>query len=297
VYVRCVRDAIQHKVEWIGASFVQTLEDLISIRSFLPATNVPQLMAKIEKQQAVDNLKDLISGADGLMVARGDLGVEIDIAEVPVVQKRIVRSANANARAVVIATQMLESMVFRPRPSRAEVTDVANAILDGGDAVMLSNETAIGQFPVEAVNMLRRVIHVVEREYPYGTSATRFGRHVAARSEESISSIACQLSLELNAKAIVVPVETLQEAARITQYRPKTPVLAITDNPFLQMQLALVWGVVPLLGAPQVISACVDQAREWLDSWSQIKPGDSIVVIRTTRPDQGFADTLQVVQL
>jgi len=295
---RNLKFAIEQKAEWVGVSFVQSLEDLQRVRALLPQKQAPLLMAKIERRQAVINLKELLGGADGVMVARGDLGVEIDLAEVPLTQKRIVHSANAKARPAVIATQMLDSMVASPRPTRAEVTDVANAILDGADAVMLSDETAIGSYPVGAVEVLHRVIRIVEGEYPYGGAFTRFASgQMASRSEESISFVASRLSFELGAKAILLPTADLRSAARIAQYRPKAPIIAITDSEFLCGQLSLLWGVVPHLGNPEKIDECVAHAQEWLTARGWAKAGDPIVLLKTSRPAQGFSDTLQVVHL
>lgn len=293
-----IRFALKQKAEWLGLSFVQTSDDVRRVRDLLPKQSPPLVMAKIETRQAISNMKSVIQESDGIMVARGDLGVETELAEVPLIQKRLVRLANEAVRPVVIATQMLESMVHEARPTRAEVTDVANAVLDGADAVMLSAETAIGRFPVEAVETLHRVITATEQDYPYGAALSQTASSWVRESEDAISLVACRLSLELNAKAIVVPVNTPEDAARIAQYRPRAPLVALTTSAFVARQIAAIWGVVPLVTKrTDSIEACMAEARPWLLKHQLAVIGEPVVVIRSSSSDQMVNDTLQMTKV
>ena len=254
------------------------------------------------------------------MVARGDLGVETELAEVPLAQKRIVALANAKARPVIVATQMLESMVDHPHPTRAEVTDVANAVLDGADAVMLSAETAIGKFPVEAVETLHRVLSATELGFPYGRASSdarhflagqdwagsvgRTRRRLDASSTndtglaDAISYTAYQLSLDLHAKALIVPAHQLSAVVRIARFRPKAPLLVLTESELLYRQLSLVWGVVPARASKlSDLASCLAQATKLLCSQHMAGRGDLAIVVRASTPDAPASDTLQVVEL
>jgi len=290
-----IQFALKQKAEWLGLSFVQTAEDIRRVRDLLPKDQSPLVMAKIETRQALSNMKSIVMAADGIMVARGDLGVETELAEVPLIQKHLVRLANETVRPVVIATQMLESMVHEARPTRAEVTDVANAVLDGTDAVMLSAETAVGRFPVEAVATLHRVITATEQDYPYGAALNQAASSWVRESEDAIDLVACRLSLELNAKAIVLPVDRVEDAVRIAQYRPRAPLLALTSSPFLARQIAVIWGVVPLVAKRKdSIEACMAEARPWLLKHQMAVVGEPVVVIRSSSRDHSINDTLQL---
>ena len=309
--------AISQEVEWVGVSFVQSAGDLARVRALLPAGSLPLLMAKIEKRRALANLDEIVEAADGVMVARGDLGVETDLAEIPIMQKRIIAAANAQARPVVTATQMLESMVEHEHPTRAEVTDVANAVLDGTDAVMLSAETAIGQFPIAAARILQRVLAATEAEYVMpGCSVPAYGgrkidrMHSAAQSsmristtgsiEDAISFAACQLATRTGASAIVVSVRSMAAAMEIARFRPQVPLVMITDSVQLYRSLALVHGVAPLfspesgIGEPQPHIA---QAREWLLAQGLAQPSDQAVLLSASTMVGDKADTLQIVRL
>lgn len=213
----------------------------------LPAGRKPLLVAKIEKRQALKDLDAIVAAADGVMVARGDLGVETDLAEIPLVQKRIIALANARARPVITATQMLESMVRQERPTRAEVTDVANAMLDGTDAVMLSAETAIGHFPVAAVEILRRVLAATEAGHARLLARERLRPGEAISAANPISLVACQLASRIDARAIIVPATDMATVLEIARFRPAAPLVAVADSEDLCRRLAMVWGVSPLL--------------------------------------------------
>ncbi|SEO55269.1 pyruvate kinase [Nitrosovibrio sp. Nv6] len=306
--------AVSQEAEWIGVSFVQSADDLTRVRALLPVGAQPLLMAKIEKRRALVNLEEIVEAADGVMVARGDLGVETDLAEIPIVQKRIIAMANAWARPVITATQMLESMVEHEHPTRAEVTDVANAVLDGTDAVMLSAETAIGQFPVAAVKILHRVLTATEAasgesgrgESGYGRGGAQDMRPSATSGspEDALSFAACQLSARLNARAIIVSACNLRTALGIARFRPGIPLVIITDSARLYRSLAIVHGVAPLFsGAPGLIEPhlCTAQAREWLFVQGLAQSGDQAVVLSASGMSIGVAgeeaDTLQALRL
>ncbi|MBI3323729.1 MAG: pyruvate kinase [Candidatus Omnitrophica bacterium] len=288
--------AIEQQVEWVGTSFVSTAEDLARIRQGLgSAGETPMVLAKIEKRQALEQLESIIEAADGVMVARGDLGVETPLAEVPIVQKRIIAAANRQGRPVVTATQMLESMVEHPAPTRAEVTDIANAILDGTDAVMLSAETAIGRHPVEVVKVLGAVIEATEASYPYAEKLAQLPESASASVADAVGAVAYRLAFDLRARAIVVPSAPASTVFRIAGFRPQAPIVALGGSARLVQQMAIAWDVCPVL-LPSPAQAPVEFARHWMFEQQLAKPGDRIIVVAASSTGQG-SDSLQVVQL
>ena len=299
--------AVSQEAEWVGMSFVQSASDIARVRACLPAGSAgvaPLLMAKIEKRRALADLDAIVEASDGVMVARGDLGVETDLAEIPIVQKRIIAAANARGRPVVTATQMLESMVEHEHPTRAEVTDVANAVLDGTDAVMLSAETAIGRFPVAAVRVLRRVIAATENEYGDRMALEQMHSRAAGPRDDAMSFAACLLAARLGARAIIVRVRTMTTALAIARFRPQAPLVMVADSARLYRSLALVRGVSPLFSATSGAvnegagpEACLSQAREWLISQGLAQPGDQAVLVFASGTAHDKADTLRTVHL
>lgn len=298
--------ALSQEAEWIGVSFVQSADDLARVRACLPsgAGVKPLLMAKIEKRRALADLDAIVEASDGVMVARGDLGVETNLAEIPIVQKRIIAAANAHGRPVITATQMLESMVEHEHPTRAEATDIANAVLDGTDAVMLSAETAIGQFPVAAVRFLERVLTATEREYGIGMAHGRVNSATAInpsnKPEDALSFAACLLAVRLGARAIIISVRSMEMALSIARFRPQAPLVVVTDSVRIYGSLALVRGISPLLSkaptAGREPQACLAQAGEWLFSHGLAQPGDQVVLVfASTACDK--VDTLQSIRL
>jgi pyruvate kinase len=287
--------AVSHEVEWIGVSFVQSADDLQRVRACIPNARRPLLMAKIEKRRALSNLEAIIEAADGVMVARGDLGVETDLAEIPLAQKRIIAAANAKARPVVTATQMLESMVEHEHPTRAEVTDVANAVLDGTDAVMLSAESAVGRHPTAAVRILQRVLAATEAEYATRLAAARLERPESVTADEALPFAACQLAQRVGAKAIIARVNDHAMPSAIARFRPAVPIVALSSSPALCRSLNMVSGMSPLHvppegGGPSHIAS----ARDWLIDLRLAKPGDRVIVLSTSAEALEAADTLQV---
>lgn len=245
-----VAHAVAAGVEYLALSFVRRAEDLAELRKLVPPT--VKLVAKIEKATALDDLDRILTACDAVMVARGDLGVELPFEEVPVVQKRLIREANRQGKPVITATQMLESMVHHPRPTRAEASDVANAILDGTDAVMLSAETAVGEYAFEAVGAMDRIIREMERQ---GTASgigasrdeRRFGSAESVSVEDAIALGTSAVARMLKTPLIVTLTKGGFTARKVAAQRPAVPILAVTTEPVTFRQLALVWGVTPVL--------------------------------------------------
>ncbi len=245
-----VAHAVATGVEYLALSFVRRAEDVAELRKLVPPT--VKLVAKIEKATALDDLDRILATCDAVMVARGDLGVELPFEEVPVVQKRLIREANRQGKPVITATQMLESMVHHPRPTRAEASDVANAILDGTDAVMLSAETAVGEYAFEAVGAMDRIIREMERQ---GTTSgigvsrdeRRFGSAESVSVEDAIALGTSAVARMLKTPLIVTLTKGGFTARKVAAQRPPVPILAVTTEPVTFRQLALVWGVTPVL--------------------------------------------------
>ncbi|MEY3464324.1 MAG: Pyruvate kinase 2 [Cyanobacteriota bacterium] len=238
-------------VDWVALSFVRNPSDLIEIRELIASHgHATPVVAKIEKFEAIDQIDDILPLCDGVMVARGDLGVEMPAEEVPLLQKELIRKANSLGIPVITATQMLDSMVSCPRPTRAEVSDVANAILDGTDAVMLSNESAVGDFPVEAVATMATIARRIERDYPQRVIDSRLATTIPNAICQAVSTIA----RNLNAAAILPLTKSGATARNVSKFRPSTPILAITSEPRVACQLQLCWGVNPLLVPEQTSS-------------------------------------------
>ncbi|MGI6006462.1 MAG: pyruvate kinase [Ruminococcus sp.] len=241
---------IEQGVDFIAASFVRNADAIKEIRHLLKCNGGDHIdiIAKIESKEGVDNIDRIIQQADGIMVARGDLGVEIPAWEVPHIQKEIIRKCNLRYKPVITATQMLDSMIRNPRPTRAEVTDVANAIYDGTDAVMLSGETAVGKYPVEALHMM---VEIANSSEPY-LNYERFLDYRALRGNSNVSSTvgisAVQASIFLHAKCIITPTVSGQTARLISNFRPKVPIYAVTPNAWAQRKMQIYWGVTPLGG-------------------------------------------------
>jgi pyruvate kinase len=231
-------------VEYIALSYVSRASDISQVKSIISKVKKPpSVIAKIERQEAVRNFRGILKASDGIMVARGDLGVDITLEKVPIVQKEIIARCNRAGKPVITATQMLESMIKASRPTRAEVADVANAIWDGTDAVMLSAETAIGAHPVEAVAMMSGIARETESALPYERRLAERGDALEPHTDDAIAYDACSTAHQLDARAIVAFTESGSTAWRVCKYRPKVPVLAITPDNAVQRKLALAWGV------------------------------------------------------
>jgi pyruvate kinase len=255
------------ELDFFALSFVRRREDLDPVREHLAerGAEVP-LIAKIEKPQAAANGEEIVDAADGIMIARGDLGIELPIEEVPLVQKRLLAVAGRRAKPTITATQMLESMVHSTRPTRAEVADVANAIFDGTDAVMLSQETAVGRHPVLAVEMMASIARTAERELPYGRWLAERGPQ-ANNQYHAIAFGAVGAVYQLGLKCIVSPTNSGTTVKLISAYRPRAPVLALSPSRSVVRQCQLLWGVHPRLNDEplqtlDLMDRCADAARE-----------------------------------
>ncbi|WP_115126255.1 pyruvate kinase [Synechococcus sp. GEYO] len=235
---------LQQGVDWVALSFVRNPSDMQEIRELIRKHGFSTpVVAKIEKFEAIDQIDAILPLCDGVMVARGDLGVEMPAEEVPLLQKDLIHKANSLGIPIITATQMLDSMASSPRPTRAEVSDVANAILDGTDAVMLSNETAVGDFPVEAVETMATIARRIERDYPQRPIDT----HLPSTIPNAISGAVSSIARQLNAAAILPLTKSGATAHNVSKFRPSKPILAVTSEVSVARKLQLVWGVTPLL--------------------------------------------------
>lgn len=270
--------AVEHDLDALALSFVRRADDIESLRALIPKSII--IVAKIEKDVALQNIEEILRASDAVMVARGDLGVELPFEQVPIAQKNIIALANRMGRPVITATQMLESMIEHPRPTRAEASDVANAILDGTDCVMLSAETAAGAYPRLAVEAMRRIIHEIET-HPPPHNSMRPERRIPSgmNTEEAIAAATVAAVRMLEAPLVVVFTKSGFTARIVASHRPSVPILALTDEPRVCRQLSLVWGVVPRLvptarGYDHMVAMAL---REALDLGMVIK-GDRVLV-------------------
>ncbi len=283
-----VKFALAHKVDYIALSFVRSADDMRELRWLLRHWNGDAaLIAKIEKAEALANFDAILEQSDGIMVARGDLGVETPAEQVPVHQKNIIRRCNEAGKPVITATQMLQSMIDNPRPTRAESTDVANAIFDGTDAIMLSGETAIGKFPLQAVEMMVRIAQSAE-QYLHEHSELHHDKltlQVLKGEKErsvpaAISHVTSQIAALLDAKLIIAGTWSGYTARRVARVRPNTPILAATPNRQTYNRLALVWGVLPMLVEEfGTIDEMIGVVQKSAQDAGLVVPGDLIVVI------------------
>jgi pyruvate kinase len=276
---------LEHGVDYVALSFVRKPEDVLELKKLLKhAKRRPAVVAKLEKPGAIDRLEDILAVTDAVMVARGDLGVELPPEEVPVIQKHVIERANAMKIPVITATQMLESMTVNPRPTRAEASDVANAIFDGTDAVMLSAETASGRYPEESVRMMARIISAAEISPRYGWHGRN--RRVVGGTltvPESICESVAHMTEALNLAAIAVFTQSGSSARLISKYRPRVPVFAFSPLLEITRRTALYWGVHPVHMHPvKSTDSMVDEADAWLRQSGVVKPGDVIAVIAGT---------------
>ncbi|HEX7118991.1 MAG TPA: pyruvate kinase [Longimicrobiales bacterium] len=275
--------AIDAEVDYIGLSFVQRAEDIVDLRSRIP--DGPLIVAKIEKDTALENIERILVASDAVMVARGDLGVELPFEQVPMAQKKIIQLANLYGRPVITATQMLESMIEAPRPTRAEASDVANAVFDGTDAIMLSGETAVGKYPVLAVEAMVRIAGEIERSRAFEEGPKydipTFGhlRAGATPTEHAIAAATVEAVRLLGAPAVVTLTRSGFTARLVSSYRPPVPVIGVSDQIRTYRQLALVWGVVPVICHAEVAyDTMLDCAREFLIAEGIASPGQRVVV-------------------
>lgn len=246
-----LRFGIQSGVDWVAVSFVRSPADLEPAQRMIEAAGAKiRIIAKIERREAVEQFDSILQVADGIMIARGDLGVEMPIDQVPLIQKDIIRRSNQAGKPVITATQMLESMISAPDPTRAEATDVANSILDGTDAVMLSGETAVGQYPIAAVQVMHNIAVRTEQSLPEGSRHYWSYPAGSLSVTESVAEAVCKIAYEVGARAILCNTSSGGAAKLVSKYRPTTPIMALTVEEITYRQLALSWGVEPYLIPP-----------------------------------------------
>lgn len=277
--VEDLKFGLENGVDYVALSFVRKKEDIAELQRKMESFGRPvSIIAKIERLEAVKAIDDILELADAIMVARGDLGVELPTEDVPVLQKMLIKKANIAGKPVITATQMLESMVSNPRPTRAEATDVANAVLDGTDAVMLSSETSIGEFPIEAVKVMSRIIQAIETQYNFYGPV--FNSNLKPENEvDSIGRAACLLAQQLNAKAIVTITHSGATAKSIAKYRPAVPIIALTDSSDVVRRLNLVWGVIGIkLKEISETDKTIENAKIQLRETGILAKGDLIIM-------------------
>lgn len=271
---------IENKVDFIAASFIRKANDVLEIRRILEQFNADiHIIAKIENRQGVENIDEIIQASDGIMVARGDLGVEIPAEEVPLVQKMIIKKCNLTGKPVITATQMMDSMQRNPRPTRAEASDVANAIFDGTDAIMLSGETAIGKYPLESVETMARIALKTEESLDYNDILKNRESLRQITVTDAISQAVVETASDIKANAILTPTESGQTARFVSKYRPEAPIIAVTPNKRVLNKLNLIWGVNPIQGmnvktTDEMLSSAVSEAKKT----GRIKQGDLVVI-------------------
>ncbi|MBD2771075.1 pyruvate kinase [Iningainema tapete] len=283
-------------VDWVALSFVRNPQDMIEIKELISTTGkqVP-VIAKIEKHEAIEQMEAVLALCDGVMVARGDLGVELPAEDVPILQKRLISTANRLGIPIITATQMLDSMVNNPRPTRAEVSDVANAILDGTDAVMLSNETAVGKYPVEAVATMARIAERMEQDAAQHVGVLQV-RDTRRSIPNAISQAVGQIAEQLGSAAIMTLTQSGATARNVSKFRPHTPILAVTPHVNVARQLQLVWGVKPLLmlelpSTGQTFQAAINVAQEK----GLLSEGDLVVMTAGTL--QGVSGSTDLIKV
>lgn len=259
-------------VDLIALSFVRSASDILALKKLLPKKSVIKVIAKIEKPQAINDIKNILSVSDGIMVARGDLGVELPPEKLPSIQKQLIQKANENNVLVITATQMLESMIHSPKPTRAEVSDVANAIFDGTDAIMLSGETASGKYPALAVETMHKIALEAEAVAP------RF-RHAVKTNQENLARSACELAERVKATAIASFTLSGNTAKLVSKQRPPVKVIALTQNEVVSRQLSLCWGITPLLLVEvHDTETMMKLVEKTLFKHKLIKKGDIVIV-------------------
>ncbi len=287
---------MKHGLDAIAVSFVRTAEDVRHVKFRVAALGLETwIIAKLEKPQAIENLEAILENADGVMVARGDLGVEMPPEKVPAIQKYVIRCASEYRKPVITATQMLESMIENPRPTRAEASDVANAIYDGTDAVMLSAETAAGKYPVEAVKMMAKIVSETENQLRETRSWDSRPKHARLSIAETICESAAHAAEDLDVSAIAVFTETGTTARQLSKYRPKPPIFALSSVEAVIHRMAMLWGVHPIR-CPKLLTTdqMVEQAETALEEGGFVKPKEILGIVAGTQTRTGSTNFLRL---
>ncbi len=292
-----IKFGCEHDVDFIAASFVRRADDVLAIRRIITQMGKPkiQIIAKIENQEGFDNLEQILEVADGVMVARGDLGVEVETAYVPIYQKKIIKAANRKGKAVITATHMLDSMTSNPRCTRAEAADVSNAVLDGSDAVMLSAETAAGEYPVEAVDTMARIAAATEKIIPYRENLEHAKMTNDKSIQDAIGIAIADATLTLDISAIVIFTQGGTTARRISKYRPPVPIFAVTFTKSTQGKLEVYWGVKPILSYVENNMTNDDELASSVVKSYGIKPGSQIILSAGYPTGEGSANFMKII--
>ena len=276
-----IKFGVSQGIDFIAASFVRNAECIIEIRSWLRECNAPYIpiIAKIENAEGIRNIDEIIRCADGVMVARGDMGVEIPAQEVPYIQKEIIKKCNDNFKPVITATQMLDSMIRNPRPTRAEVTDVANAVYDGTDAVMLSGETAQGKYPVEALKMMVQIVENTESHLDYDVLLKKAQQHRRQSISSAIGFSTVATADNLDAKCIVAPTMSGATAKVVSKFKPRADVIGVSPDEATLRRMQIYWGVRPLQSIPlKSMEDVCENAVEMVKAKQYVEPGDIVVL-------------------
>lgn len=289
---------VKEDIDFVAASFVRTKEDVLNIRSVLESEGMYniQIISKIENKEGLENIDAIIEVSDGIMVARGDLGVEIPTEEVPIIQKEIIKKCNLKGKPVITATQMLDSMIRNPRPTRAEANDVANAVIDGSDAIMLSGETASGAYPVEAVKTMAKIARAMEESIDYDELLREKILMNDRNITNSIGKSTCQIAADINADAIITATTSGGTSRAIAKFRPKNQIIAVTTDEKVRRQLSLTWGVEALLSekifsTDEVIANAVEISK----AHGYVKSSDTVVL--TAGVPVGLAGSTNLIKV
>lgn len=290
---------IENDMDFVAASFIQRAADVEEIRALIKKHGGHmEIISKIENLEGVKNIDDIIAASDGIMVARGDLGVEIPAEDVPIIQKDIIKKCNAVGKPVVVATQMLESMTVNPRPTRAEVSDVGNAILDGADAIMLSGETAGGKYPVEAAAMMKQIATRIEESLEYKEIFLQKGMHRKFSYTDAIAHATVQLAYELSAAAIITPTKSGYTTRVVSKYRPKAPIIAFTQSNKVARHLNLRWGVFPIPGTPWLdILQMIDYSANSALEKGYVQKDDLVILTAGMKYGEGGTGSIRLYKI
>ena len=287
---------IENDMDFIAASFIQRASDVQEIRELITKNGGHmEIISKIENLEGVKNIDEIIAASDGIMVARGDLGVEIPAQDVPIIQKNIIKKCNAVGKPVVVATQMLESMTVNPRPTRAEVSDVGNAILDGADVIMLSGETAGGKYPIEAAAMMNQIALRIEESLEYKEIFLKKGVHRKNSQTDAIAHATVQLGYELSAAAIITPTKSGYTTCVVSKYKPKAPIIAFTQTAQVARHLNLRWGVYPISGTPWLdILQMIDYSSKSALENGFVQKGDLVILTAGMKYGEGGTSSIRL---
>jgi pyruvate kinase len=291
--------ALKHNVSWIALSFVRSADDIHKLREIVDKKNVTKIIAKIEKSEAIEDIDAIIAASDAIMIARGDLGVEVPIHQMPILQKQIVQKCIFQSKPVIIATQIMDSMIRRPRPTRAEVNDIANSVYDGADALMLSGETSVGKYPLEAVVTMEKVLETIEGEHQIYNKELVPSEDSETFLHDAICFNACKLADEVDAKGIICMTRSGYTAFMVASYRPNADVYVFTDNEKLLTIMSLTWGVRAFYYDRFVSTdETIRDVKDILKKEGAVTSGD-VVINLASMPleDQGRTNMLKVSQI